>query len=234
MIKAEHKFFTKLFFDPYIDTLLKSNFSHFYLANPLPVPDQNRALVIIANHISWWDGFFIYPLLRRHGLHKIHLLMLEEQLRRFSFFSGLGAFSITPGNRHEVQESLAYISRLLAHPQNAVILYPQGEIQPYWQRPAVLKKGITHLFSARHHLPGMIATGQVQLWIAAFAIHPYDAKKPEIWMHSAPLVTDPVQIADYQYISEAFNTNLTNLDQAIQSREFHTDWLPVLKGRRAL
>ena len=43
MIRASHKTWARLFFNPYLDGLIKKNFSHFYLVNGFPDIDETRA-----------------------------------------------------------------------------------------------------------------------------------------------------------------------------------------------
>ncbi|MDX1777464.1 MAG: hypothetical protein R3339_01145, partial [Thermodesulfobacteriota bacterium] len=96
MIKASHKKWARLIFNPYCDLLLKRNFSQFLLVNDFPQLSPKLPLIITPNHISWWDGFFIYYLSKKKFNRKIYLMMLESSLEKFWFFQKIGAFSINP------------------------------------------------------------------------------------------------------------------------------------------
>ena len=77
MIKARHHKGYELIFGNYLSWLLGRNFHHLDY-NRMPV-DQENPVIILANHISWWDGFIMYEINKQYIHKKIHVLMLEEQ-----------------------------------------------------------------------------------------------------------------------------------------------------------
>lgn len=224
MIKAKHNRLITLFFDHYIDRILKKDFSRFYQVNPFPCIDNKRPLMIIPNHISWWDGFFIYSFLRRNCGKKLHLMMLEEQLRQFRFFKGLGAFSIVPGERSSVMETMVYMIELFKSPQNAIILYPQGEIRPYWKRPCGLKNGWTALFGEKGIFARLMKKAILPILIpAGFCIHYYNERHPEIWLRFGKTIEEPENLRSIEHISRHFHENLAALDLAVEERQFEKE-----------
>lgn len=68
-------------------------------------------------------------------------MMLEEQLKKFSFFKYTGGYSVKKGSR-EVVESVNYTAQLLSQKENMVMLFPQGSIQNMVVKEMVFESGI--------------------------------------------------------------------------------------------
>ena len=150
MIKANHTKWAEVVFSPYVNRLLKKNFHSFHLLGELPQLEQNIPLLLVPNHSSWWDGFFVY-LLNKKLLHrKLFLMMLEEQLSKYPFFAKLGAYSIDPNSRNKIIESLRYTLSILENEQitnhpSLICIFPQGELQPFHKNPLEFKGGLEWL-----------------------------------------------------------------------------------------
>lgn len=142
MIEARHQGWAERLFRGYVLGLVRRSFRAVRLLGELPDLPADEPLLITPNHSSWWDGFFVY-LLDRALLHRrLHLMMLEEQLARYRFFSRVGAFGIRPGLPREAMQALAYSARLLSDPANSVCIFPQGELRPWGVRPLGLQRGL--------------------------------------------------------------------------------------------
>ncbi len=141
MIKASHSKWAQLIFDVYLRVLFKRYFHRLNVTLNTVSPKEHSSMLLLANHFSWWDGFFWYYLNKVVWKKKFHIMMLEEQLKRYWFFRFLGAFSIRKNSR-SVMESFAYASKLLADPNNLVLIFPQGEIQPLSIEKIKFERGI--------------------------------------------------------------------------------------------
>lgn len=142
MIKAKNTYCARVIFNHYLDWLLKRNFNDFILVDDLPNLDKNKSYIFTPNHFSWWDGFFVDILLRKISEHQIKIMMLEDQLNKYWFFKYLGAYSIDPKSIKEVHQSISYSRELLQKKGNALVIYPQAEIQKFTPASFELKKGI--------------------------------------------------------------------------------------------
>jgi 1-acyl-sn-glycerol-3-phosphate acyltransferase len=61
--------------------------------------DPSLPTLFIANHSTWWDGFFIYELYRKLKLKKsFRIVMLESELKKVPFFRLCGAVGLIPKN----------------------------------------------------------------------------------------------------------------------------------------
>ena len=144
MIQAEHKRWADWLFRLYLNRLYKQHFYAIYLLDPIPYFDINKPLLLLPNHSSWWDGFFIYLLNNKILQRKIYLMMLEDQLKQNHFFRFLGAYSIKSENSSNVRQSIQYTIDLLNRTEEAPLIcfFPQGELQSWNTRPIVFKKGL--------------------------------------------------------------------------------------------
>ena len=214
MIKASHKKWARLIFNPYCDLLLKRNFSQFLRVNDFPQLSPKLPLIITPNHISWWDGFFIDYLARRFINRKCFIMMLEEQLSRYWFFQKVGAFSIDPTHTKKITETVQYVQRLLEHPENFVILYPQGEIEPYEMRPLTLKRGL-QLF--------LKTTPEVQVLLVGFKIQYYNQKRPSLLVKFGETLSGQTISADFNNFEDCFYHNLDALSDAAFNKSWQED-----------
>lgn len=142
MISARHDWWAEALFFSYIRGLLRRSFQSLRLMGGLPDLDPRQPLLILPNHGTWWDGFFVYLLNRLLFRRRLHLMMLERQLERFRFFSRVGAFGIRPGMPRSVGETLRYSAALLGEPGNALCLFPQGELRYHALRPLGYQRGV--------------------------------------------------------------------------------------------
>jgi len=152
MIEASRVAAAEWIFSWYIRRLARRHFQSIHLVGGRPEADPTIPLVLTPNHGTWWDGFFVY-LFNRTILHRtLHLMMLDEQLARYRFFSKVGAFGITPGNRREVMMSLRYSASCLQEAENMLCIFPQGELLYANRRPLEFKEGLAWILK-RHGGP---------------------------------------------------------------------------------
>jgi len=149
------------------------------------VGEKDRAILLIGNHFSWWDGFIAEHLNAKVFRKKFHIMMLEEELRPRMFLNRAGAFSISKGKR-DILESLRYASDLLKDDNNMVVMYPQGKINSIYQKDTVFERGITHML---HHL----TKEKFHLLFYAALVDYHSHPRPSLWLYldHAPEVPGP-------------------------------------------
>jgi len=111
------------------------------------VEDRGLPLLIIGNHVSSWDGFIAQYVNLELFHRKIHIMMLEEQLKKRMFFNKTGAYSIKKGGRSAL-ESIRYTAEILADPGNLAVLFPQGSIHSLYERPVRFERGWHRIFGS--------------------------------------------------------------------------------------
>ncbi len=177
MIKANHRNWADLVFHRYILRLMRKHFSSIQLQGEFPSVAGDLPVLLLPNHCSWWDGFFIYLLNKKLFRRPLYLMMLQEQLEKYPFFSKVGAYSIQPEKPREVRESLMYtldILRLSSTPSPLVCLFPQGELRPAGIRPLGIKNGYEWLI--KHF------NGKLTLIPLAIKLEFMDQQRPEVFL----------------------------------------------------
>lgn len=215
MIYADHKWWAPVLFDPYLRRIFKKDYSRFYVSNEMPVIPEERGLLITPNHISWWDGFFIYYCMKHYSSRKIYLMMLEEQLCSIRFFRFMGAYSIDPGYRSRVKESLDYTRKTLMEENSYTVIYPQGEIVPQDTAPLRFQRGIITVLRS--------LDPPVLLMPVIFLVKPYNERHPEIWCRFGEPRSSDAVCADFAAYEEAANRELEQLQEAVLHRQYVTD-----------
>ena len=142
MIRAQHRLWADLIFQPYLTWVFKRHFHAIQLLGALPEIPSHLPLLLLPNHSTWWDGFFVYLLNKRIFRRTAYLMMLEEQLSKYRFFAKIGAYSIEPKHRQGIFESLEYTVKLLNQGTPLVSVFPQGQLLPWHTRPLGYKRGV--------------------------------------------------------------------------------------------
>jgi len=105
--------------------ILKRHFST--ISFDVDFTDNGQAVLVVANHVSWWDGFWVECLNQQVIKRRLHFMMQEQQLRRHWYFQHAGGYPVLKGSRQAV-ESIAYTVELLQSPGNMTLMFPQGTI----------------------------------------------------------------------------------------------------------
>ncbi len=209
MIYSNHKKWAMLIFDFYIERLLKANFSGFSMINEMPVIGADTPLLVTPNHFSWWDGFFIDYVFKKLTNRKLYMMMTEEQLSKYYFFSKVGAYSINPVNPKSIIESFRFTREKLLEPNSYVVVYPQGEIEPYEKRPFNLKPGIVKiLFDIEK---------SVKLLPVGFRINYGNEKHPEVFVRFGNPIDSKIVCKNFDSFNAVFAENMSLLDSSISN-----------------
>jgi 1-acyl-sn-glycerol-3-phosphate acyltransferase len=106
--------------------------------------DKDLPVLMICNHISWWDGIWALHVNQTLFKRKYYFMMLEEQLRKNWFLNYTGGYSL-PEDLKGMIDSLEYTGELLSNSNNLVLLFPQGEIESLYKPEFNFKKGIERI-----------------------------------------------------------------------------------------
>ncbi|MFO7616417.1 MAG: lysophospholipid acyltransferase family protein [Bacteroidales bacterium] len=179
MIPARHTWFHVRFFRLYADLRIRRHFSRVVIHPPVPeLPD--KPLLVIGNHFSWWDGFFILWLNNRLFHRRFYVMMLEEQLKNNMILNRTGAFSIRPGSRDAVA-SIRYARDILTRgvdpalqpaQRPLLLIYPQGAIRSMHDRHLHFESGLGHILDQLQ--------GQVTLLMSVALTDYFSNQKPEL------------------------------------------------------
>ena len=139
MIPAKPTILGRFFWKNFVRLAMKRAF-HDIALEGIDRPPESSVL-LLGNHISWWDGFFALYLNEKLFHKQYYVMMLEQELKKHRFMRQGGAFSIRPGSRSVVQ-SLTYTQALLRDPRNLVTIFPQGKIHSQYDREVHFQPGI--------------------------------------------------------------------------------------------
>ncbi|MNL13821.1 hypothetical protein D3C87_1347400 [compost metagenome] len=139
MHKSHKNSFVFSFFSWYIRYILKRDFSA-YVFNDFKLRGE-EAVLLLANHFSWWDGFLMFQLNRLLFKKEFHVLVTDEDYKKHWFLKYVGAFA-AEGKGKDVVETLLYAGQLLNDPNNLVLMFPQGKLYSVYNGSIAFEKGV--------------------------------------------------------------------------------------------
>ncbi|MCC8094901.1 MAG: hypothetical protein LIP05_05840 [Tannerellaceae bacterium] len=110
MIKARHTYTGHLVASLYSGYKLDQAFQSVNLS--VEPADNQLPVLLVANHFCWWDEFIQYRLNRQYYQRTFHVMMLEEQLKKYPVLNRCGAFSVQKNSR-DILNSLNYSTEIL-------------------------------------------------------------------------------------------------------------------------
>ena len=203
MKKAKHHWFLYPFLQWYGWTRMKIHFHKIKMIGE--IENKELPVLLISNHFSWWDGFFITSFNRQKLGKRFHVMMEEKQLNDNRILNYGGVYSIRKHSK-DVVKSLQYTINLLNNQNNLVALFPQGKFESKYQHPLHFEKGLGWILKK---LPG-----KVQFIFMANQVEYFDSGKPLLFMHFKEYdyngkTIEKIQEDYNRYYEECFNKNLT-------------------------
>ena len=103
-----------------------------------------RPIVLVANHVSWWDGFILREVHRAiRPTAPFFTLMSKEELDRIPFLRQLGVLEIDRNSPSSIARAIRFLeARVTRCPDTVVAYFPQGRIWPTHRRPLGFKRGV--------------------------------------------------------------------------------------------
>jgi 1-acyl-sn-glycerol-3-phosphate acyltransferase len=120
-------------------------------------------LLLVANHVSWWDGFLLRAVQKRlRPRGRLFTVMSARELARFPFFGLLGVVGVDRGSVASIRGMLrALIAHRRRHDSMLVVSYlPQGRVWPSSRRPLGFQRGV-----------GLVAARLAPIAIVPVALH---------------------------------------------------------------
>jgi 1-acyl-sn-glycerol-3-phosphate acyltransferase len=204
----------------YLDWIFRQDFQSIQLLGPRPSLAHDEAVLLPANHTSWWDAFFALLLAERVFDRPMYTLALEDTVRRFAFFNKVGCYGFNPKDGSDVRAMLRYTAGLLDAPQAPIVLYfPEGRITPNVGAPYVLRHGLRALRPEKETLV-------VPLYIT---VQPLNERKPTVFL----ALGEPFSFrADYKPRVEALEDAFESLRRSSHEAIARGDWGETLVGKR--
>ena len=162
----------KWIFKAYVKWLVSKEF-HQFIFNTIEVR-EDKSVLLIANHFSFWDGLILYCLNDKLLKKKFHVMILHDTAKRIGALRFGGAFSVNKGSR-DILKSLDYAAYLLSNPNNLVLMFPQGRLYPNFVSQINFEKGITKLIEK--------CRNNCQIIFAATFIQYFEHRKPSVTIY---------------------------------------------------
>jgi len=99
-----------------------------------------KPILLLANHISWWDGAWLLLRNESHWKRRFNVLMLAHELRKRSFLTASGAIGLGKG-RQQLQ-ALEQLKDLANDASNMLLIFPEGAIQAAQAKETVFQMGL--------------------------------------------------------------------------------------------
>ena len=133
------------FFSWYISHIINSDFRKLEF-NEVSF-QKDKAILLLANHFSWWDGFVMFQINKLYFRKKFHVMITEENYKNVWFLKYLGSFSVKKNSR-SIIETLEYAGRLLDDADNLVLIFPQGKLYSNHTKEIKFEKGLMNMINS--------------------------------------------------------------------------------------
>lgn len=190
--KAKHHFFIYPFFQRYTLWKLRRAFHEVHIIGGFT--DKKWPVLILANHISWWDGFWMMYLNLKMLNRKFHFMMQENQLRKYWALNLAGGYSVKKNSR-SILQTIQYTVALLKSSGNMVFLFPQGKITSMHETQIAFESGIGEIIRR--------VENEIHILFVANIVEYWSNPKPSLSIH----VESYTHInSDEETLQDAYNT----------------------------
>lgn len=174
MIYPKHLLFIPLIFRVYSHWMTMI-FFHRQVIDYSKRADTTKPILVVSNHFSWWDGFWILNINQKLWKKRFYVMMSEEQLQQNKILSYLGAFSIS---RKDIRKSLELCQSLLTQRDTLLLIFPQGQFESISNDHLSFRRGTEYLIKNRQE--------KIQLIFVANFVDYYANKRPTVYSYCAP------------------------------------------------
>ncbi len=109
--------------------------------------------------------------------------MEDKQMKKYPFFSKIGAFSIDLSNPKSALRSLRFAKNSMERTNSSLYIYPEGTLTPASESKPTFKKGLAWLYQNIDH--------EVDFVPVAFYAHTFTDSKPELYINvGSPIKLD--------------------------------------------
>lgn len=171
--------------------------------------DPSLPVVLVSNHVSWWDGFLVRALQRRlRPKAPLFTVMLGRELRKHPYFRLMGCVGIEPGIRGSFDLALESIAGERARfPDLCLAFFPQGRIQTAQRRPLKFRSGV---------LEAIRKLSPVQVVPVGLRIEPLNTMAPHAFVATGPVLRfGPGDAPNLAGIESAVRTVLDDLAERL-------------------
>jgi len=204
--KASHHRVIYPFLQLYSLWKIKINFHRVFVSGDFE--EKGLPVLLISNHISWWDGFWVVYLNIKLFHRKFYFMMLEEELRKRMYLNKSGGYSVRKGAR-SILKSLDYTVELLKDKKSLVLMFPQGKIESIHNQRISFEKGIEYVLKK--------VGWKVQVIFLVNLIDYFSNPRPGLYMYlreynGTDFTSETLQNEFNRFHSECIAENLSKCD----------------------
>lgn len=167
-LPARHIPFWEAFYRWFSRVFFKLNFHDLVLHKEVQI--GTKPVLVLGNHISFHEGFWLYHLNHTWFKKRFHLMMMEGELKKRISLNKVGVFSVRKGSRSLV-DSLNYTLDLLKQPENLVVIFPAGRIQSLYTDHVPFESGVGRILKK---------AGDIQVVFQAAFVDYSSERKPTV------------------------------------------------------
>jgi len=131
---------------------MRRDFADVLMWGRWPTITPDLPILLIANHLSWWDGFFLWRIQRKIAPQApVYTVMLAREFHQTFWFKWVGMLPITPGSTASLRALLKRLTSFCQKPQRPAVVcsfFPQGVIKPSFARPLGFADGLASIAQA--------------------------------------------------------------------------------------
>lgn len=162
------------FFRKFVPLRLKRTFDSINIQSNYSYSD--KPVLLIANHTSWWDGWFAFYISYFELRKKFYFMMLERELNKRKILFKIGGFAVS-ADKSKAISSLRYVSSLLKVRNNLVLIYPQGKLHSQLTSKFSFQKGVDLLTD------NMLSEHEYDIVMMYSVIEHFQNPKPSVYIY---------------------------------------------------
>ena len=164
MLPATPSPIVSAWFGWYCRSALRKFFHRLHLFGDVPF-EPGRSTLYVCNHASFWDALLMNHLIRTHRPQPAYCMADAVQVAKHPFFRRIGAFSVDRTSPRDGLRAVRYAADLLNRPPCAVVVFPQGEVEPADKRPLGFERGIDRILSAAPDCRVICVALRYEFWL---------------------------------------------------------------------
>ena len=167
MLEPKPNAFVSRWFDWYCGRALRKFFHrvHVYGASHTVPFDPNRSTVYVGNHSCFWDALVVNHWIKSTRRQPTYCMVDADQVREHPFFRKIGGIAVERGKPRDAIRALDYAADRLRNAPCAVVIFPQGKIEPARQRPLGFERGVGRLLSKAPHCQVVLVALHYEFWL---------------------------------------------------------------------
>lgn len=219
-IAARPSWLHKVFWRRYFAWSLRRHFHSGFIAGEDNITSNTSAsegaalpTIYACTHASWWDAALTIELsLGQYGLDAFGM-MEYKQLRKYSFFSRIGMFSVVREDPASALYTLRYAASLLRNSARSLWMFPQGELIHQDMPTLSCEPGI-----------GILASylGRCKIVPVAMRYEQLREQRPSVWIRfGSPFVIDGAE--GVREITSMVSLNMMDVRDQLRSDAMRED-----------